>query len=150
MQDERTKYRSTLISILESHIEEAGTTLMAALSKLPNNAREIQFGVHPNQDPDGMFSVVLHLDGPDLFSLNKAIEEHRVLFDAYTRGESVDNDLPMFDPFDQPFSVNDVIVEVAADWLEKIWSALDKKADCPPAVIFGEDGWGTGMPRHLS
>lgn len=150
MQEDLKAYSTALAGILDAHMQKAKKTLTVALSKLPQETKEIQFGIHPNQEPDGMFSVVLHLDGPDLFTLNKAIEGHRVLFDVRFVDGKIEPDVPTFDPFDQSFSVNDAIVDTVASWVEKIWDTIEREAECPPALIFGEDGWGEGMPKRLS
>lgn len=150
LQEDLKAYSIALAGILDAHMQKAKETLTVALSKLPQETKELQFGIHPNQEPDGMFSVILHLVGPNLFTLNKAINGHRVLFDVRFVDGKIKPDVPMLDPFDQPFSVNNAIVETAASWLEKIWDTIDRKADCPPTLIFGEDGWGEGMPKRLS
>lgn len=75
-------YQIALRRELDAHTDAALRVLAGLFPRLPEKAREIQFGIFPDQDGEGTFSVVIGLDGPDLYVLNKAIEGHRRLFDV--------------------------------------------------------------------
>ena len=142
-------YRVTLASILKEHADAAVQTLRAAFAQMPDKAQSLVIMVHPSQEPDGTFSVLLHPEGPDIFVLNKALEPHRTLFSVKSTPTGVVPRVPLFDIFDTPFSVNDVIVDVAADWIETVWTRAGGAQFDRPAAIAGEDGHGETMPRSL-
>ncbi len=143
-------YSAELLKILRSRSEQAINTLRAVDEILPDKVSGIMLGVHPSQEPDGMFGVLVHLEGPDLFVLNKVIDAHRYLFDVkFVDGQLIPQ-VPMFDPFDTDFEVNDVIVDTVLLWLEEIWLVFDGKMKKLPTQVFGEEGYGTKTPRQLS
>ena len=140
---EYDEYERILLVILRSHTSAALSALRSIDRHLPEKARAIRVMVHPSQDPDGMFSVMVHLDGPDLHALNKAIGDFRLLFDTRNADGSVLPGVPYFDPFDEPFSVNDAIVDIAMIWLKEVWAAFGGMSRHLPVTVEGEDGYGT-------
>ena len=138
--------------LLRTYLRQHRSAALAVLEKLdiclPEKARKITIMVHLPQDPDGTFTVMVHLDGPDLFVLNKAIAQCRVLFSTEIVDDKTATDLPLFDPFDLPFSVNDVIVDTASVWTGELWRAVlqnpaMRRISALPALVVGEDGYGT-------
>lgn len=103
----------------------------------------MQVIVHLPQDADGTFSVMAHLDGPDLFVLNKAIDNFRSLFDVRILEGAVSADVPLFDPHDQPFSVNDAIVDIVMVWLREVWAMFGGMRMRLPVTMEGEEGFGS-------
>ncbi|RJL00687.1 hypothetical protein C9E82_23425 [Paracoccus siganidrum] len=97
-----------------------------------------------------MFTVMLHLDGPDLFVLNKAISDFRSLFSVRIVHGAVTPDVPLFDPFDQPFSVNDAIVDIVMVWLKEVWATFGGMNVRLPVTIEGEDGFGSKPTMSLA
>lgn len=142
-------YSKTLLQILRKHSVTAQSQLRKALSSLPEKATAMNIGVHPNQEPDGMFSILIHIDGPDLYSLNKAISDYRYLFHVRYQDGVVTPEVPMFDPFDTEFEVNDVIVDTALIWLRELFSDFKNFAGDLPVTVFGEDGYGTRTPAKI-
>jgi hypothetical protein len=140
-------YQELLITYLRQHSSAALAVLQSLDICLPEKARKITIMVHLPQDPDGTFTVMVHLDGPDLFVLNKAIAQCRVLMSNELGEGKMGPDLPLFDPFDLPFSVNDVIVDTAAVWTGELWRAVlqnpaMRRISAVPAFVVGEDGYG--------
>lgn len=144
-------YRKELLAILRAHSEQALQTLRALDAVLPPTARAMQIGGHPSQEQDGTFTVMIHLDGPDLYVLNKAIARHRMLFDIQydDEGHPVPA-VPLFNPFDQPFGVNDMIVDSTFEWLEELWSSYGGTKSHLPVEVFGEDDFGSEGRRQLA
>lgn len=140
--DELT-YRSELMSILRQQSAAAIQTLRSFDAVLPEKARAVQIMVHPSQDPDGMFTVLIHLDGPELHALNKAIRGCRTLFEVRYVDGRLQPDVPLFDPFSLPFEVNDVIVDTATMWVEELWPAFGGTSRGLPAYACGEERHGT-------
>ena len=143
-------YSAELLKILKAHSDQAIKTLNAVDEILPEKVSGIMLGIHPNQEPDGMFAILIHLEGPDLYVLNKAIDAHRYLFNVKFVDGRLTPQVPMFDPFESDIEVNDVIVDTALLWLEEIWMAFDGKMKKIPTQVFGEEGYGTKTPKRLS
>ncbi|KQS90546.1 hypothetical protein ASG68_03900 [Rhizobium sp. Leaf453] len=141
------KYNTLLQSILMVHTQPALSQLNAIKQSLPKQARQFEIGIHPGQDGEGFFDVVVHLDGPDLYVLNKAIQPYRVLFSVKCIDGRMQPDVPMFDPGETLFCVNDVIVDVCMTWVEKLWSQSGGVG--LPGYVFGEEGYGTISRKPL-
>jgi len=101
-------YEIELLRILRMHSDQALKQLAAMDEAMPEKALGINIGIHPSQDPDGMFGIMIHLDGPDLYSLNKAINGHRSLFAVRFVDGNLVPKVPMFNSLDLEFEVNDV------------------------------------------
>lgn len=140
-------YKAALHDILSTHAQPALDRLAAIRQALPPKARRVMVGVHPGQDEDGFFAVVVHLEGPDLYVLNKAIDPHRLLFEVRCIDGKMQPDVPMFDPDEVDFSVNDAIVDSCMAWLEGLWQQLGGVG--LPSVAFGEEGYGTLASKPL-
>ncbi|MEO1188689.1 MAG: DUF6389 family protein [Pseudomonadota bacterium] len=143
------RYAVELLTILRNHSKQALETFTAADEKLPDKATGVSVGIHPGQDGEGQFDIWIHLEGPDLYVLNKAIAPHRILFEVERGTGGFIPDVPMFDPFDTDFDVNDVIVDTSLQWLQEIWPAFDGRMKTLPVTVFGEDGYGTKTPKRL-
>lgn len=138
-----TEYRTVLHDTLERHTESALDTMFQIKTNLPEKAETVEFGIHPSQDEDGLFSVMVHLRGPELYVLNKAIGNYRELFDVkFIEGELQPN-VPVFDPEDVSYSVNDVIFEVGLDWINTLWGLSGGLGI--PGYAFGEECSTTGL-----
>jgi hypothetical protein len=142
------RYQNQVLTCLQQHSNAALAVLERLDVCLPEKTRKIDVIVHLPQDPDGTFTVMVHLDGPDLFVLNKAIAECRLLFSTVFLDGKMQPDLPLFDPFDLPFSVNDAIADAAAIWVSALWRAVLQhptmgRISALPALVVGEDGHGT-------
>ena len=142
-------YSRTLLQILRQHTAEALTQMQKINSGLPEKATGIAIGVHPNQEPDGMFSILVHLEGSDLYSINKAIDGHRYLFDVQFKDGELTPKVPLFDPFDTEFEVNDIIVDTSVIWLKEIWSKIDDVGHSLPVTVFGDEYYGTITPATI-
>ncbi|MEO9298304.1 DUF6389 family protein [Devosia alba] len=136
-------YRDELLSILRMNSAKALETLQAFDAALPEKARAIQIMVHPDQDDSGMFAVLIHLNGPDLYVLNKAISNCRYLFEARYVDGKLETEVPLFDPEIVPFQVNDVIVDTAIIWVQELWKTFGGTKAGLPASVFGEEDYGT-------
>lgn len=134
-------YRTALQCILQAHTQSALEKLQEIKQSLPVRTRQLMVGVHPGQSEEGFFDVVIHLDGPDHYMLNKAIALHRSLFEVRCIDGRMHPGVPMFDPDEPSFSVNDVIVDTCMDWVQGLWQRLGGVG--LPAFVFGEEGYGT-------
>jgi hypothetical protein len=145
----QSEYKAELLRILRAHAAAARATLAALIAALPPKAREIHFVVFPDQDGEGTFSVVASLEGPDLFVLNKAIEGHRYLFDVRHTEDGIEPEVPLFASDEAGFNVQDVIVDTAMQWVAELWEAGGQGRSPLPALVYGEEGYGTLEPLAL-
>lgn len=134
-------YRRALLSMLRDHSAAAEGKLREIDQRMPDKARRINIVVHLPQDVDGAFSVMVHLDGPDLHALNVPIRDVSELFGVRNGPKGFSPPVPMFDPFDLPFDVNDAIVGTAIAWLQEVWMAFGGTRARLPATAQGEDGF---------
>ncbi len=132
-------YKAALKSILRAHTSPALEKLHAIKQSLPEKTRQLWVGIHPGQDGEGFFDVMVHLDGPDIYVLNKAIAPHRSLFEIRYVDGHMQPDVPMFDPDEPEFSVNDAIVDSCMEWIETLWPQLEGVG--LPACVFREEGY---------
>lgn len=142
-------YQAALRRVLDQHASKAQATLAALIEALPSKAREIRFGIFPDQDGEGTFSVVISLEGPDLYVLNKAVDAHRTLFDVRHTSTGVSPLVPTFGRDSAGFAVQDAIVDTAADWIEMLWEGVGRGKSPLPGMIYGDDDAGTTTPREL-
>jgi len=92
--------------------------------------------------------VVIGLEGPDLYVLNKAIEGYRDLFDVVHGEEGLEPPVPMFSS-EPAFCVQDAIADVAADWVQALWAQCGRLVSPLPAMVYAHDDYGTDLPRAL-
>jgi hypothetical protein len=71
--------------------------------------------IFPDQDGEGTFGVRVSLTGPDLYVLNKAIEEFADIIDVKHTPTGLEPNVPLMDPFDSNFEVNDALSDVVGD-----------------------------------
>ncbi|MGG7565756.1 DUF6389 family protein [Rhodovulum sp. DZ06] len=147
---DEARYRAALRGILDAHSGAALEKLRGLSRDLPEAARGLSILVHVPQDPEGMFDVAAHLDGPDLHALNKAVAAHRDLFGVRFESGVLVPDVPMFDPFDQAFDVNEVITRVALDWIAALWAAFGGLSRPIPVIAAGVDHHGPETPLRLA
>ncbi|EAT2183000.1 hypothetical protein EZ281_02490 [Salmonella enterica] len=140
----KTEYMTALQDILRMHTQEAVDKICRIKNILPVKTSAVEVGIHPSQDEEGMFCVMIHLRGPDLYVLNKAIAPYRELFEVKFIDGNLQPEVPLFDPDEVSFSVNDLIVEVGIVWVKQIW-ALSGGLDVP-AYVFGEE---CSAPKRL-
>ncbi len=142
-------YQEALCRVLEAHTEVALDKLAGLFARLPEKAREIQFGIFPDQGGEGAFSVMIGLEGPDLYVLNKAIDGYRELFDVVHGEDGLVPPVPMFSS-EPPFCVQDAIADAAAEWIETLWARGGRGVSPLPAMVYAHDDYGTDLPRALA
>lgn len=143
------EFIAKLSAALQNHAGTARAQIPRLLMSLPKRATQLDLQVFPAQDGDGFFTILASVDGPDLYVINKAIDAHANLFDAKYTENGVDPPIPIVDPFDVDYPVNDIIVDCAAKWLQEVWRSLGD-VDCSiPVVVIGHDDYGTVTPVEL-
>ncbi|WP_413207388.1 DUF6389 family protein [Rhodospirillum sp. A1_3_36] len=143
-------YQRDLLEVLGRNMGHALDALRAFDLALPETAQSIEIVVHVNQEQDGLFTIMSHLNGPDSYALNKAIRACSILFDVRMVDGEPQPKVPLFDPSNIPFGVNDVIVDTAVSWVVDLWKAFGGTSAGLPAIVIGGDGYGTKGVTVLS
>ncbi len=147
---EEYQYRTDLRKVLDEHSADAIKKLNATLQSIPEKSQSIELTIFPDQDGEGSFGVQVSLSGPDLYVLNKAIEASANIFEIKHSPDGLEPDVPMMDPFDSSFEVNDTLSDVVAEWLKSIWDKVDLEHVNLPVTIVADEGYGMNLPIKLN
>ena len=145
-----SEYAKEVRSILDGHTDAARSKLTRLPDLLPETARAIDLMIFVDQDGEGFLTVRISLDGPDLYVINKAIEECALLFDTKVVNVKMVPPMPLMDPFDEDFSIHDVLTDSAADWLTAVWNGVDRSRLQIPVTITSHDEYGSRTPIELA
>ncbi|MDQ6525271.1 DUF6389 family protein [Nocardioides sp. LHD-245] len=130
--DEDT-YRRRLAGILGDHTGDLTARLRAIAEASAGPAGERVAGVvvdvFPGEHDEGAFDVWARFDGPDVFALNRPIDDVRHLFGVTYGERGFEPDVPAFGAGEPDFALAEVIVDVVASWVEPVWAAV-----APPSV----------------
>ena len=146
----QVEYENALRAALGSQRQQILEKLTGAIENLPEKAIGFDIGIHPDQDQEGFLGVWIHVTGPDLYVLNKAIERFRELFEIKLEGTNMSFGLPMFNPYGEDFPVGDIQVDTVQSWLCDLWPALHSLNFEKPVTVFGADGFGPLKPLKLN
>jgi len=142
------EFGTALREELAKHSAEAARRIGEILARIPAKARSLDLEVFPSQDGDGFFGVRASFDGPDLYVLNKPIDQFADIIEPKYTEAGVVPAIPLLDTPNAGFAVNDVVVDSVATWLKSVWESLDSSARIPVRVV-GHDGYGTITPLAL-
>lgn len=145
-----SEYITEVRSILDEHTTAARSQLAKLPALLPDTARAIELTILVDQDGEGFLTVRVALNGPDLYVINKAIEDCSLLFDTKMVDGKLVPPMPLMDPFNENFPVHDALTDCAADWLTAVWDGADHHAIGIPVIIVSHDGYGSRTPIELS
>ncbi len=146
---EENEYRIELRKVLDENSVNAIQRLNTTFQALPDKVKSIELMIFPDQEGEGTFGVRVSLTGPDLYGLNKAIEEFADIIDVKHTSTGLEPNVPMMDPFDSSFEVNDTLSDVVGDWLESIWNQIDTRNVNLPVTIVADEGYGMNLPIKL-
>lgn len=137
-------YAAALRGVLATRTDDVTARLrrMAEVAAGPDGARVrgIVVDVFPDQDGEGTFDVWARFEGPDLFALNKPIDDVRHLFGVVHTETGLEPDVPEPPVGVAPFDLADAIAEVVTAWAEEIWAdAGAAAAGVPFEVVLNED-----------
>lgn len=121
------KYRQELKSSLDREKSRIISRLNAFLNKVPSEAVRINIIISPSQDGEGDFSIYGGLNGPNLYSLNKKVQDWTSILNIRNTPVGFQPSFPMVDPFNSSFYVNDVIEEVCIKWFQDHWEEIDEE-----------------------
>ena len=146
---DESEYVAEVMDVLDQHVDQARAQLAKLAGLVPATAKSMEIVIFIDQDGEGFLDVRVSLEGPDLYVLNKVIEEAAVLFETrLVNGEMVPP-LPLVDPDEDELPVQDILTDCAADWLRMVWEGADHGGIRIPVVIVSHDGHGTKVPVLL-
>jgi len=147
---EENEYKIELRKVLDENSSSALINLNTIMQSLPEKTKSIELMIFPDQDGEGTFGVRVSLSGPDLFVLNKAIEDSADIISIIHTPEGLKPNVPLMDPFDSSFEVNNVLSDVVGDWLKSVWDkANNEKLNLPVTIVADED-YGMDLPMKLN
>ena len=106
-----SEYKIELRTVLDNYSAQTIELLNETLKAIPEKVQEVEITIFPDQDGEGTFSIRTLLSGPDLYVLNKAIEKTAELFNVKHTPNGLEPSVPLMDPFDEEFDVNNVLCD---------------------------------------
>ena len=143
------EFVADLTQVLSRYTDTVRVKITRLLSNLPDQAIHLNFEVFASQDADGFFTIRANLDGPNLYVFNQAIASYAALFDTHYAETGIEPTIPLVDPFDVDYPVNDIIVDCTANWLKDVWQSLVDMKCTIPVMIIGHDDYGTVTPIEI-
>lgn len=145
------EYKLELKKVLDEYSSVAIKRLDLIFNYLPVNFDSFDFGIFPDQDGEGTFSVRVFFKGKDSYTLNKSIKDFANVIIGGFKTNSKFYKVPTFmDPFVVEFEVNDALCDTVADWIANIWKSNYKEKLDKPVTIFGDDDYGTQLPMEIN
>ena len=145
-----TEYKLELRRVLDENSKMTLANLNATLRAIPKAAESIELMIFPDQDGEGTFSVNVSLTGPDLYVLNNSIKETAELISVIHTPNGLQPNVPLMDPFDSEFEVNDALCDTVGEWLETIWINSDKHLTNLEVTIVADEDYGQSLPIKLN
>ncbi len=140
--DSPQSYADCLTEILASYDGFSRSQIAGVLSHLPEMATGLHFGIHPEQGGEGGFSVLIDVQGPDSYVINKAVSDYRYLFTVKRVPGGLNVAVPFFYSDDVDFEVNDVIADTTMEWVTRLWGLVGRGYPSLEVLAFCEDDWG--------
>lgn len=137
------RFTQELEDVLSKHDEFAIQRISKVLSILPIETKSVSIMVSPNQDGDGCFSVFLSLDGHDLYVLNKQIQDYFEIFSPKYSNSGLNPYIPIVDPFNVDFDVNDIVADIVVKWLILLWKNIKSDNINVPVFIYIDEDYGS-------
>ena len=147
---EERQYRTELRKVLDENSTIVINKLNATLQTLPKKSKSIELMIFPDQDGEGTFDVRVSLSGPDLYVLNEKVKDSAGLINVKNTPTGLEPRIPLIDPFNSEFEVNDTLVDVVSDWLKSIWQQAETRNISLPVTILADEGYGRNLPIKLN
>lgn len=132
------EYKNKLIKALDREKISILSNLNSFLQKIPSEAVRVNIIISPSQDGEGDFCIHGGLNGPDLYVLNKKVEEWTNILDIKHGIHGFEPNFPMVDPFSVDFYANDIIEKVCTKWIHDHWSEIDDSKDKVAIAVYGD------------
>ena len=113
--------KEKVLNVLNQNTEKTIPLIQNILNKIPSKAKSLNFDIFPSQESDGSFDIRASLDGPDLYVLNKSIEDIADIFEVKFTANGFEPSVPEVDQEEVDFDINDTLCLASMDWLKSIW-----------------------------
>lgn len=94
--------------------------------------------ISTSQDGEGDFCIHGGLNGPNLYGLNKKVEDWTRILEITHGMNGFEPDFTMLDPFSIDFYANDVIGEVCTEWIINHWGQIDESKTNVAISVYSE------------
>lgn len=118
-------YKTELINSLNREKSSIISNINSFLQKIPIEAVRVNIIISPGQDGEGQFDIHGGLNGPDLYVLNKKVQDWTNILDIRHGINGLEPDFPIVDSFSVEYYVNDIIEEVCTKWINDNWNQID-------------------------
>jgi len=146
---EQQEYINQLEKELQNHKDRVILQLRRIIGMIPEKANELTLDIHPGQENDGYFEIQASLEGPDLFTLNKQIEDVASIFDVKYGANGFEPPIPMVDSDSVDWDVYLVSCKTSMEWLKKIWDENFQDIKLPTSIVVADD-FGNVEPIELN
>lgn len=119
------EYKNKLLESLDREKASILSNINSFLQKIPSEAVRVNIIISSSQDGEGDFCIHGGLNGPDLYVLNKKVENWTNILDIKHGINGFEPDFPMVDPFSIDFYVNDVVEKVFVKWFDDNYIEID-------------------------
>jgi hypothetical protein len=110
------------------------------LTRIPEITKKICIDIFLPQDIDGSFTVRISLEGPDLYVLNKQIDDIANIFDIKSTAEGFVPYIPLIE--DVEFDAYKIICSCIIHWLKSIWTEIKHQHILIPVDLVIADDYG--------
>lgn len=121
----KENYIKELIKSLNREKSSIISNLNSFFNKIPPEAVRVNIIISPSQDGEGDFCIYGDLNGPDLYVLNKKVENWTNILEIKNGENGFEPDFPMVDPFSIDYYVNDLIEKEFIKWYDLNYSEID-------------------------
>ena len=121
----KENYIKELINALNREKSTILSNLNSFLQKIPHEAVRVNIIISTSQDGEGDFCIHGGLNGPDLYHLNKKVEDWTNILEIKKGTNGFKPDFPMVDPFSIDYYVNDLIEKEFIKWYDTNYSEID-------------------------
>lgn len=118
-------YTKELIEALNREKDSILSNINSFLQKIPTEAVRVNIIISPSQDGEGDFCIHCGLNGPNLYVLNKTVEDWTNILDIKHGINGFEPNFPMVDPFSVEFNTNDIIEKTCIEWINSHWEEID-------------------------
>ncbi len=118
-------YKNKLIEALDREKDAMLSNLNSFLQNIPPEAVRVNIIIASSQDGEGDFCIHGGLNGPNLYGLNKKVEDWTSILDIKHGVNGFEPDFPMVDSFSIDFYVNDIVEKVFVQWFDDNYSEID-------------------------
>ena len=136
----KDSYMNDLLACLDKNRETIKSKLQLAIQSIPEKTKAMHIGIFASQDGEGMFSIYINPEGPDLYVLQKALGDKADIYDPGFKDYGDELGVPYIERDEVDFDVNHTLALTVAIWLNEIWVEIEKPQGLIPFHVFAVEG----------